>query len=115
MSEKQLTAFKCIRCGKINYPKRPICLNCRGRDFTEVKISGEGKLLTYTHLYAIPEGVEQLPLTLGLIEFEEGIRVIGQIEDQNVKIGDKLVPVWGFLRKKDGKEIYGFKFKLASE
>lgn len=115
MSEKQLVGVKCNSCGKIAYPKRPVCLNCRGREFTEVKIGEVGTLLTYTYLYAIPEGIEQVPLTLGIVEFENNVRVMGQIESREVRIGDKLQPMWGFLRKKEGKEIYGFKFRLATQ
>ncbi len=111
MSEKQLTAAKCDKCGNITYPKRPVCLNCKGRDFTQIEIVGEGTVLTFTHLYAPPEGIEQTPLTLGIVEFKNDVKVTGQIEDRNVKTGDKVLPVWGLLRKKGESEICGFKFK----
>ena len=111
MSEKQLTAVKCDRCGSIAYPRRPVCLNCRGKSFTQIEIVGEGTVLTFTHLYAIPEGIEQTPLTLGIVEFKNGVRVTGQIENRDVKTGDKVRPVWGHLRRKGESEVYGFKFK----
>jgi len=113
MVNQQLTGVKCNRCGKIAYPSRPVCLRCKGREFTEIAIGGKGKLVTFTYLYAVPEGITQLPLTLGIVEFENGVRVTGQIESKNVAIGDELIPVWDLLRKKEGKDIYGFKFKLA--
>jgi uncharacterized OB-fold protein len=111
VSEKQLTALKCVKCGKIAYPLRRVCLNCKGRDFTPVDIVGEGMVLTFTHLYAPPEGIEQKPLTLGIVQFKNGVKVVGQIESREVKTGDNVLPVWGLLRKKGENEIYGFKFK----
>ena len=115
MSEKQLTALKCVKCGNIAYPRRAVCLNCKGRDFTPVNIVGEGMVLTFTHLYAPPEGIGQTPLTLGMVEFKDGVRVIGQIEGRDVKTGDNVLPVWGLLRKKGESEVYGFKFKLKND
>ena len=114
MSEKQLVGTKCNSCGKIMYPKRVVCSNCRARDLADVQIGDEGRLLTYTYLYATPEGIDQMPLVLGIVEFDNGVRVTGQIEDREVKIGDRLLPIWGLLRKgRAGKEVYGFKFKLS--
>ncbi len=70
-------------------------------------------LLTYTRLFAAPEGVNQMPLILGIVEFPNGVRVTGQITTENVKLGDKMRPVWGFLRKSHGKELYGFRFETV--
>jgi hypothetical protein len=115
MSERKFVAMKCEKCGNISYNKRLVCLNCRGRDFTQVEIFGAGTVLTFTHLFAVPEGIERTPLTLGIVEFKNGIKVTGQIEDQNVKIGDTVHPVWGLLRKKGESEVYGFKFRVTME
>jgi uncharacterized OB-fold protein len=113
MSEKDLIVWKCTNCGKITYPKRIVCPNCRGKDFVSIKIEDEGKLITYTKLYATPEGIEQMPLVLGILEFSNGVRMTGQIEGKDVKIGDKFIPKWDMLRKIQGRNVYGFKFTRA--
>ena len=115
MSENKFVAAKCAKCGSISYYKRLVCLNCKGRDFTQEEIVGGGTVLTFTHLYAVPEGIERTPLTLAMVEFNNRIKVTGQIEDQNVKVGDTVRPVWGLLRKKGESEVYGFKFKLKND
>ena len=115
MAENKLEALKCVKCGNLVYPKRLVCLTCKGRTFTPVSIAGEGMILTFTHLYAPPEGIAQTPLTLGVVQFKNGIRILGQIEDREVKTGDNVLPVWGLLRKKAESEIYGFKFKLKKD
>ncbi len=52
--------------------------------------------------------------TLGVVQFENGIKVLGQIEsNDDLKIGMKLVPVYKKIcNNLDGKEINGFVFKL---
>jgi len=104
MSENRLVAYKCKKCGAIVYPKRFLCSSCRGRDFEEYPLGGEGKVLTYTKLWAIPEG----------IEFDGKVRVTGQVLSEEVKTGDRVRPVWGHIRKVRGKEIQGFRFELIS-
>jgi len=109
--EKRIMGVKCKGCGKIFYPKRVCCPDCGGKMFEEICLGDECILLTFTKLYALPEGIERVPLVLGIVEFANGARAVGQITDENVTIGMKLEPVWGLLRKIGGKEVYGFKFK----
>ncbi len=92
------------------YPRHDRCLSCKGIDFEEVELAKEGTLLTYTKLYALPEGIEMPPLVLGIADFG-GVRVLGQLMADDPKIGMRLRPVWGKLRKLKGKEICGFKFE----
>lgn len=114
MSQKEPVAFECKNCRKIVYPKHAVCPDCRGREFAEVKLGNQGRVLTYVKLYAVPEGVSQMPLVLGIVEFDNGVRVTGQITSENVKLGDKMRPAWGFLRKAHEKELYGFRFEPSN-
>ncbi len=113
MSKKKLLGYRCNNCGKRIYPKHAVCSKCKNREFSEFEIDEIGTIITYTKLYAVPEGVDIKPLTLGVIEFNEGVKVTGQLINEDVKIGDKVRPVWGKLRKSEGKDIYGFKFEIA--
>ena len=69
--------------------------------------------MTYTKLYATPEGIEDMPLVLGIMEFGDGVKLTGQIADQDVKVGDKVRPIWGKIRRIEGKDIFGMRFKLV--
>ncbi len=108
---QKFSGYKCEECGKITFLKRAVCPDCKGRKFSQTDLDESGKLLTYTQLYAPPEGIEELPLLLGIIELDNGVRLTAQITDSNIKIGDKLQPVWGKLRKIQNKEVFGFKFQ----
>jgi len=103
--------FKCRKCGRVMYPRHDRCLSCRGREFEEAELGKEAALVTYTKVYAIPEGIEMPPLVLGIVEFPGGVRAMGQLTTDDPKIGVKLRPVWGKLRKIGEKEVYGFKFE----
>jgi len=109
MHEKMI-GFKCKSCGRVMYPRHDRCLSCKGTEFEEVGLAKEGTLLTYTKLYALPEGIEMPPLVLGVADFG-GVRALGQVATDDPKIGMKLRSVWGKLRKIGDKEIYGFKFE----
>jgi len=85
--------------------------NFRGRDFEEYPLGDEGRVLTYTKLWAIPEGIGQLPLTLAIVEFDGKVRATGQVLSEGIKVGDRVRPVWGHIRKIRGKEIQGFRFE----
>ncbi len=110
MQEKMM-GWKCRRCGRIMYPKHECCLSCRNISFDEVSLGDECNLITYTKLYAPPKGIEMSPLTLGIVEFSNKVRVLGQITTDNPELGMRLHPVWAKLRIIDGKEVYGFKFE----
>ena len=113
--QEKMTGFKCKRCGRVMYPKHERCLSCKGREFEEVGLGDECTLITYTKLYALPEGIEMPPLTLGIVDFGGNVPALGQIMTDEPKIGMRLRPVWGKLRKIGEKEIYGFKFEPAKK
>ena len=62
--EMNIYAYKCKRCGYVQYPYRTICGNCRENDHNEfdiVPLSKKGKLVTFTHLYALPADYNHAP------------------------------------------------------
>ncbi len=109
------TAHRCVKCGRISYPKHERCPHCKGRRFEELEIRREGILLTYTRVYMPHAGVEKSPLSLGIVDFGEGIRILGQILVDNPRPGMKLRPTWGPLRKIEDKQYDGFRFQPSEE
>ena len=107
---EKFVGYGCKSCGHVMGARHERCIRCRGREFEEVELPKEGVLITYTKLYALPEGIEMPPLTLGIADFE-GVRVMGQVATDDPEIGMKLRPVWGKLRKMGAKEIFGFRFE----
>jgi uncharacterized OB-fold protein len=117
----RLVGLKCKQCGKVNFPPKGVCKYCSASsEFAEVRLSGRGRVHTFTLIGAggaPPEFAEQekaggvYPVTI--VELDEGPKVIGQMADVNpkdVKIG---MPVRAELRRiyeEEGVVRYGFKF-----
>ena len=108
--EIEIVAYKCKKCGKLHYPFHDRCLACRNREFEEVKPQGKAKLLTWTRIYNLPWGFDQRYLTIGVVEFENGVKAMGQIqadESYDLKIGQMLEPAWETVRVQYGENVYG--------
>lgn len=112
----RMEAGKCKECGSIQFPPRLVCPECGAQEFETVRLSGKGKLLTFTIIRVAPEGFGDLaPYAVGIVELEEGIRVMGQVVDcdpEALKIGDKLVSQFRRINEegKTGMILYGYKF-----
>lgn len=94
LSEGKLLAGKCKQCGKKHLPPRPMCDNCLNQEFSWIKIPEEGKLLTFTTIYIAPKKFQnQVPYSVGIVEFEGEIRIPGMIKnipEDKLKIGMSL-------------------------
>jgi len=94
LKQRKLMAGKCLKCGKIHLPPRPLCDNCFSQEFKWVTVSGKGKLLTYTVISVAPKQFQSLtPYSVGIVELEMGLRIPGLIQgltQQQLKIGMKL-------------------------
>jgi len=91
---------------------------CGGREFVEIKLSGRGRLITFTKIYNVPPAYKKSgAYCVGLIELEEGVRIFAQLTDVEIselKIG---MPVRAVFRKlyeegESGVVHYGVKFTL---
>jgi uncharacterized OB-fold protein len=114
--EREIYAYKCRLCGTMHYPFRMVCKGCKQNDFFEfdtVPLPKSGKLLTYTKVYNLPAQYEVATLGLGIVELENGMRMLGQIEIDNPKMG---MPVKGeveVVRQETYDDFYGMVFKKA--
>jgi uncharacterized OB-fold protein/acyl dehydratase len=93
---------KCSDCGKLRHPPRPMCGECQSIKWTGVKTAGRGSVYSYVILHYPKFPGYEFPLACGLIELEEGVRMVTNIvgcEHADIKIGmtGKLV-----IEKVDG-------------
>jgi len=103
----ELIAYKCKQCGRIIYPRHSRCLSCKGRDFDEISPAGSCKLLTYTTVWNLPWGIDERSRTLGIVEFENGVKAMGWLKAAEAKIGMKLTANWEPVRVTRGQEVCG--------
>jgi len=113
-NEIPITAYQCKKCGRIHYPFHDRCLECKGREFEPIYPKGNAKLLTYTAIYNLPWGFDQRFLIIGVAEFENKVRAMGQIKADSIeqlKLGMKVRPSWEPVRVQAGEDVYGLKFE----
>ena len=78
----RLEAGKCKKCGKVFFPPRLVCSECKSQDFEKYKLKDTGKLLTYTIIRIAPsQFIDQVPYVIGIVELEEKVKVLTQITD----------------------------------
>ena len=94
ISEKRLMAAKCKSCQTVLLPPKPMCTNCFSDNLEWIRIEGTGKLRSYTIIHVAPEQFQSMvPYIVGIIEFDEGVRLPGIIRDvpaEQIKIGMNL-------------------------
>ena len=99
LSQQKLMAGKCLKCGKMHLPPRPLCDECYGQDFAWVEVSGKGKLLTYTVIHVAPPQFQALaPYAVGIMQLSDGLRIPGMISgvpQEQLKIGMDLTVDFG--------------------
>ena len=90
----RLEAGKCKKCGKVYFPPRIICAECKSQEFETVNLQREGKLLTYTIIRVAPsQFVDQAPYAMGIVELNDGVKILSQIVDcdlDKLEIGQKV-------------------------
>jgi uncharacterized OB-fold protein len=78
---KKLLVQQCKICGKnILYPKL-FCPFCLSKDLTWIEASGKGKIYSFTVVYSYQpsEFAEDVPYVIGIIDLDEGVRMMSNI------------------------------------
>jgi uncharacterized OB-fold protein len=99
LEQGKLLAGKCVKCGKLHLPPRPLCDNCFGQQFEWVEVSGKGKLLTYTVINIAPQQFQEMaPYAVGIMQLENGLKIPGMIQgvaQEQLRIGMELAVDFG--------------------
>jgi len=118
LSEEKLMGSRCQKCGVLFVPPRVICIKCYGTEMEWVEMKGKGKLAAFTCIaigppLMIKEGYDRKhPYVSGVVELEEGVRVVARIEGvdgskpETIKIGTPLQVE--FLHRGEGKNLTTF-------
>jgi hypothetical protein len=115
MSDLEITGYKCKNCGRVHYPRHAQCLACRHRDFESVEPQGKAKLIAYTQIFNLPWGFDERFLIIGIGEFENGLKAMGQIKAASLdelKSGMLMDACWEPIRHRYGEPVYGLKFEV---
>jgi uncharacterized OB-fold protein/acyl dehydratase len=81
---------KCADCGMLRHPPRPMCPACQSIRWSGQKASGRGAVYSFTVLHYPKFPGYEFPLACGLIELEEGTRLVTNIvgcDPDDIRIG----------------------------
>lgn len=115
-----LIGNQCGVCNRVYFPPRESCPYCRRKSMDKmenVKLSGKGKIVTYTIIHVAPEQFEgQAPYPIAVIQLDEEPRITAQIVDcdvDDIKIGMKVKSTFRKIQEDGyiGAIYYGYKFK----
>ena len=70
---------KCSDCGQFRFPPRPMCPHCHSLKREEVKLSGFGKVISWTMpRHPAPFGFTEPPI-VAVVELDEGTRFVSNL------------------------------------
>jgi uncharacterized OB-fold protein len=94
LKDGKIKATKCKICNQMYLPPRAECPRCMKEEMDWIDLNNKGRLLTYTTLHYGPSGFEdKTPYTLGVVDFEQGGRLLGMVEgldEKSISIGMKV-------------------------
>ena len=80
----------CTSCGTLRHPPLPACAVCGSLEWDAVESSGRGTVYSYVVVHYPQVPAFEYPLPIGLIELEEGTRVVanlGGVELDAIEVG----------------------------
>jgi len=123
--DARLIVSRCEKCGDLSFPRLVRCKNpsCTHELTVEAYLRGTGRLVSYTvvHFPPPPPFVPADPFTpfgIGLVEFPEGIAILGRIQNSPGKIrlnGSARLVLSSLYNKADGTTVMGWAFALEEE
>ena len=110
INNSKLIGTRCEDCGYLMLPPRPLCPECGSTSITSEDFNGEGIVKAQTtETVPLSRFKERCPITVGIIELDEGPMISGIIiEEDKVEVGTRVKAI--YIEEGDNK-ILGFKPK----
>jgi uncharacterized OB-fold protein/acyl dehydratase len=75
----ELRIQRCGECGALRHPPGPMCPRCHAVAREHVTATGRGTVYSYVVHHHPPVPGREPPFVVGLIELEEGVRMVGNV------------------------------------
>jgi len=117
----RLIGSRCLKCGDIFFPRRLVCSKCHSRQLSDYKLSEKGRIVSWTIIRNPPKEYEKYaPYAVGLIELDDGVKIISQLVDvgpEEIKTGMRVEATFRRVREEGSSGIieYGYKFRPIVE
>ncbi len=77
--EHRLLIQRCAQCKTLRHPPRPVCPKCRSYEWDTLEASGRGTIYSYVVNHYPQVAAFDYPLLVGLVELEEGTRLVANL------------------------------------
>lgn len=92
--EGRLMLQRCTACGVWHYPVRTRCTACQQAALEWAAASGRGVVFSHGRPHRLPPGLEErMPLTLVVVDLEEGVRMSSNLIDADPAVVRTGMPV----------------------
>jgi len=92
--EGKLVGIKCGGCGALAIPPRELCPECGHRQWSQVPLSGDGEIASFTVIRIAPRGhAGDAPYAIAAVRLIEGVSLLGRVVDipfDELAIGRKV-------------------------
>jgi uncharacterized OB-fold protein/acyl dehydratase len=95
--EHKLLIQQCSACQALRHPPQPRCDHCGSYEWHALEASGKGTIYSYVVNHHPQVPAFDYPLPLGLIELEEGTRLVSEIVDcplEYLQVGLPVTVTW---------------------
>ncbi len=85
LSKSKIETTKCKSCSTVQWPPRSICSKCLSLDLEWITLPETGKLDAFTQAYIGANHSEKVPIIVGAVRLEGGIRLLARITGVSVE------------------------------
>lgn len=101
VNDGELRIQRCGECGTLRHPPGPACPACGAVKQEHTVATGAGTIHSYVVHHHPPVPGRRSPYTIGLVDLEEGVRMVAEYRGPRPEIGDPVrvtfdggLPVW---------------------
>ena len=107
LSQEGLCLQYCHDCHRYIFYPRSLCPHCWGSNLEWERLSGKGKVFTYTivNISALPEFNEKTPYVFAIIELDEGVKIPANLLNCPVEEVRVNMPVQMTLIEAEGQKL----------
>jgi uncharacterized OB-fold protein len=89
----RLVAQRCVGCGRLRHPPRPMCPYCHSLDYELAELEGGGTVYSYSILHHPQNPAFTYPVIAALVDLDEGVRLVTNlvdVEPADIRIGSRV-------------------------
>lgn len=82
LQERKLNLQRCCSCLTLRFPFQPVCGACQSETWEVTESVGTGTVYSFTRVHHPPQPGFPVPYVVGLIELDEGARIVGLLKGE---------------------------------